>query len=193
LLSAFTACQNSCPISETIEVWGDSHMSRLPFWYHFPAYCVTNNAVSGENFSTFHDRYTNPQGSNAIFCIGVNDFLQNASLSEDELVAYFSSNYDIMLSNARRDYFFSCFIGIMPYTKDFELDNELTKTSIIREINMMLVSKCAIDSKTKCIDIYDYLCNEEGYLKPEYSADGLHLNNTGNEILANAIKNVFSE
>jgi lysophospholipase L1-like esterase len=175
-----------------VEVWGDSHMTRLPFWYFFPSICTINNSNAGETFSSFSAIYSDSNCSKAIVCLGINDFLQNQGLSPDELLSYFEKNYQTLLSDIEVDYENSYIIGMIPYTKTFEESNNLQKTHLLDVINRELELKCEQTLTVRYIDCSEYLCDKYGYLKSEYSSDGLHLNNTGNALLSKAIKNAFT-
>ena len=161
-------------LSNTIILIGDSHL----YYFHQYAQCnkhIVNRAIPGETTKGIMVRDTldlrNVYGSKIIFQVGYND-LKYRNVSQifrylDSLIQCYKRNCLIVLS-------------LFPVNKERTWINKQ-----ICQINLHLQEQCRRSNIT-FINVYDELLNEEGTgINPDYSIDGVHLNESGYHILKN--------
>lgn len=104
-----------------------------------------------------------------ILLIGANDLELR---SNDEIMA----NYRQILAKVPHDKL--VVFGILPVTHERELKQPTMLNSRIVDINKSLAQLCK-DNSIRFIDMRDGFIDDYGYLKQQYTTDGLHLNATG--------------
>lgn len=104
-----------------------------------------------------------------ILLIGVNDLERR---SNDEIIA----NYRQILAKVPHDKLIV--FSILPVTHERELKQPNMLNSRIVNINKSLAQLCN-DNSVRFIDMRADFIDNQGYLKQQYTSDGLHLNTNG--------------
>ena len=159
-------------LSNAIILIGDSHLHYFHQYIPSNKYIV-NRAIPGETIKGIILRDTldlrNIYDSRIIFLAGYND-LKYRNVSQiyqylDALIQHYKRNSLIVLS-------------LFPVNKERTWINKQ-----ICQINFYLQEQC-IDNNIAFMNIYDELLNEKGTgINPNYTKDGVHLNENGYNIL----------
>lgn len=116
------------------------------------------------------DKYKSiARAKNVILLIGVNDLERR---SNDEIMA----NYRQILAKVPYDKL--VVFGILPVTHERELKQPAMLNGRIVDINKSLAQLCK-DNSVRFIDMRADFVDNQGYLKQQYTSDGLHLNTNG--------------
>ena len=163
---------DTASLSNTIILIGDSHL------YYFHRYVqnnthIVNRAIPGETTKGIILRDTldlkNIDVSKIIFQAGYNDLKYRNVL---QICRYL----DILIQHYKNN----CFIVLSLFPVD---EKRTWMNHQIRQINLHLYEQCLRNSIT-FINVYDELLNEKGTgLNPNYTRDGVHLNEDGYHIL----------
>ena len=148
---------------------------------------VVNSGVNGiktqyvlEHLAELVYKY-NP--SKVFLLIGTNDFLDDSN----NIVSNISNIIDGIKKNRPycEIYLESIYpVNSMDKYKKVVTDKRDNKT--ISECNIKL-KELAMNKKITFIDVYSVLVDEEGNLKEEYTSDGLHMSDKGNEMVTNTL------
>lgn len=156
---------------------GDSHTDRADFYTMFNGMQVVSQGIGGDTSKGLLNRINKTKGFNPkviVIEIGVNDLIQGAPV--EEVV----ENYQLLIDGMKTIHPSSTIVieTIYPVTRSFE-ENDAFKVTCtnIRKVNAAL-KNIADERGLELIDTYTMLEDENGYLKEEYTCDGLHL--TGN-------------
>lgn len=169
----------SCSKNEGDKLYfiGDSIVARWDVTRFFPSYMVFNDGVSGEGIGYIEKLAHSYVNQTVIVEIGTND-VRNMT----DVKAY-SERYVRAIQNidAKTIYLYS----ILPrsYCTDDEYVNEKIKL-----LNQEIKEKVA-ETNIIYVDVYDKFYNQG--MNPQYSYDGLHLNESGYEILSEELKKVL--
>ena len=145
---------------------------------------VINHGISSETTHGLKKRIYGEIISNpkSVFIqIGINDLLNQVEISE------IIDNYkEILIAVKSNKLIENCFaISLYPIGESRNLDKEY-----IDIFNKKLKLNCK-QMGCNYIDVFQHLINQKGYLDDQYSNDGLHLNDKGQNILAESINNVL--
>jgi lysophospholipase L1-like esterase len=124
--------------------------------------------------------------SKIILMIGTNDI--NGSVSRDQIVTNYRKILDeIKINQPTVDLYF---VSVIPQNKDLEsytgIKVDETNGAIL-EINDDIKKLCEEYGHT-FVDLHSLLLDENGYLKKDYSDDGIHLNSSGFQVWTSLIK-----
>lgn len=145
---------------------------------------VINHGISSETTQGLKKRIgveimSNPK---SIFIqIGINDLSNQLEISE------IIDNYKEILRAVKSNKIIeNCFvISLYPIGESRNLDKQY-----IDIFNKKLKLNCK-QMGCNYIDVFQHLINQKGYLNDQFSNDGLHLNDKGQNILAESINNVL--
>ncbi len=124
--------------------------------------------------------------SKIVLMIGTNDV--NFGYSYEDIIQNYRNLLDEISKNQPMVDMYV--MSIIPQNKDLEISNNFNVTKnneTIRNLNVDIRKMCEEYGYT-FVDIFHSLIDENGYLKKDYSDDGLHLNSSGFEVWASLIK-----
>jgi lysophospholipase L1-like esterase len=124
--------------------------------------------------------------SKIILMIGTNDI--NGGVSRDQIVTNYRKILDeIKINQPTVDLYF---VSVIPQNKDLEsytgIKVDETNRAILG-INDDIKKLCEEYGHT-FVDLHSLLLDEDGYLKKDYSDDGIHLNSSGFQVWTSLIK-----
>ena len=162
------------PDSVDILFLGDSHTERADFYVLFSDYRVVSQGIGGDVSAGLLHRLpltSDIKAKYIVLEIGVNDLIKGNSV--DGLLG----NYKEIIARLKKMHPSSRLIieTIYPVTEDFEKGEEryITKEKI-KEANSE-IKELARQNGCLLIDSYQQFSTKEGYLKDNYSCEGLHL------------------
>ena len=136
----------------------------------------------GNKLGNGHEKYNIKTGDFVLFCYGWNDIQKNINKYakddwETELEKLIT-NYIILLKNYEKKYNITSIVLCMypnplKISKDINGSND-ERTKYIKYTNIQLLNKCK-EYNLKFFDIYDMITGEKGFIKQEYTKDGIHL------------------
>ena len=152
-----------------IVLFGDSQIAFWPVSICWGAQAVLNRGVAGEHSDAALHRFArdviNENAKTCIIEIGTNDIAHNGS--PESIAAAIDSMISItQLAGVR-----PIICSILPTT--IEMSKIRPKSKIIETNNLFRL--VCIKRNVQYIDLNDILADNAGYLKDEYSKDGLHL------------------
>ena len=157
---------------------GDSHTERADFQTTFKGKVVVQQGIGCDTSKGLLNRINLTESfiPKVIFLeIGINDLMQGESIDT------ITCNYETILEKLRLQHPTSRVYveTIYPISRSFEDNIQFYATrENIQEVNERIIQ---ISKKKGCelLDTYKILSDEKGYLKDEYSCDGLHLTGAG--------------
>jgi len=165
-----------------------------------PAWSVSNHGVSGEFASNIRRRYEATwssacQGEACGWYLiegGVNSLKgtphTTPAAALEDMVA--------IVDDARARGSQVVWFGILPF-KGCTLCNEDTSPGVarVREYNALMAQACADRPDVTCLQLYSEFEDPDrpDFLKPEYSCDGIHLNQRSAEQLATRVRSLFPQ
>lgn len=173
---------------------GDSITSRYNLQTHFSKYPIINSGIGGNKtidvLENLDNRVFKYSPSKVILLIGINDFAHN------EKIEYVDKNISRIIENIHK-HLPKCNIyveSIYPINQKWEEMYATSTSPSVKDINDNVVkenekikSYCK-KNNYKYIDVYSQMVDSEGYLKEEYSDDGIHLNEEAYKIVTYTIK-----
>lgn len=154
--------------------YGNSLTEGFDLEYYFPNSRPVNRGISGDHIDGLIERFDysviNLNPSKLFVMIGINDIGAGDS---DSLII---SNYKRLLQKISQD---------LPQTETYILsilptsaDRTNCPKEAIKQINRE-IKQYAAHHGFEWIDLYSCFKTDEDYLNPQYSTDGLHLNEKG--------------
>lgn len=176
---SFMQCADSDDLQELVFI-GDSHIEHWDVNFFFPDYIVTNLGVGGKAINYIESKSGTMMGKNVVVIIGTNDFLK----AKDNVDGYVE-RYCNAINNlkARRTYLFSIFPSRRSEYPVVSYDPPLLE-NVNAAIKKRLVEKFP---NIVYVNVYDKLLYD-GEMNPEYSSDGLHLNDNGYELITQELR-----
>jgi len=175
----FTQCTKEEEIQE-LRFIGDSHVARWDVGTYFPDYYTYNAGISGSSLKYIEKNANNYIRKNVVVIIGTNDF-SIASNGVDEYVERYVRA--ICGLGARKLFVFSIFPN---NPKEYSWNTD--QKDLLEIVNYAIKNKISSEyPNIVYIDVYDKLLYN-GYLNPEYSSDGLHLNEQGYELITQEMR-----
>jgi lysophospholipase L1-like esterase len=168
---------NSLP-KETNSVMflGNSITRRGPWEELFPFMHTTNRGVGGDVLRGMYNRVDDVVGDKpvAIFLMGGINDITNPSKSVDEIW----KDYERLVDKIRKELPTTALFvqSTLPVTAERDRDNTINPKVV--ELNKYLAA-AAEKYGYNFVDLTSAMCDENGYLKPDYSIDGLHLSADG--------------
>ena len=167
---------------ENIVFYGDSITEGYNVKEFFEEYNVVNSGISGNKNIDLVNRIEklyeyNP--SMVIIQIGTNDLRSN--IKDEEII----KNIETIIKGIKKNRKQSIIMieSIYPINRDMDseywknLEVEYNNEHIIK-VNKKIKKLCD-KYQIRYIDIYNYILNDKGSLKENYSIEGLHLNDLG--------------
>jgi len=165
-----------------------------------PAWSVNNHGVSGEAASNIRQRY---EASWSSACQGqaCGWYLIQGGVNSVKGIPYASpaatlSDMVAMVDDARARGSQVVWFGILPF-KGCTLCKEDTTPGVARaqEYNALMAEACADRPDVTCLQLYSEFEDPDrpDFLKPEYSCDGIHLNQLSAEQLATRARSLFPQ
>ena len=163
---------------------GNSITRRGPWQELFPVIRTSNRGVGGDVLKGMYSRMDNVIAENptAIYLMGGINDITNPANTVDQIW----KDYDRLLAKITDDLPNTLLYvqSTLPVTAERDQDNLINPK--VAELNKYLQA-AAEKYKYHYIDVASVLSDENGYLKPEYSLDGLHLSSEGYFAWATAI------
>lgn len=147
---------------------GDSLIDGADWYDIFPAYRIANRGVGGDSTAGVLNRMDtiiNTRAKTAFIMIGVNDI--NDGISMDIIVENYTRIIE-QLGSLQMD----VVVQSTLLTDGIEADN-----SLVMELNKQVRVYCE-ENAIRFIDLNKHL-SKNGYLDPQLSSDGVHLNGVG--------------
>lgn len=185
-------------IKEEYLFLGDSITERYNLQRYYSNYPIINSGIGGDKtidiLENMDNRVYKYKPNKVILLIGINDFTHNES------VDYVYNNIVKIISGIKEK-FPNCKIYVQSIypINDFWSENYGSQTSPgVRNINDKVkeendkLKKYCDKNKLTYVDVFSSLSLENGYLKDEYTEDGIHLSEEGYKEVTYIIKkNVF--
>lgn len=184
-------------MDENIVFLGDSLTSMYDVDKFYDAHNVINSGVSGEStnevMTSLKDRVFIYNPSKVFLLIGTNDFDEenHGTYDEEKTVDNIKSIIEDIKENRK---FAEIYVesiypinnGDDPKIKHFMVGKRTNED--ILSLNKKIKS-LAKKEKVNYINVYDKLLDEEGSLNLDYTTDGLHINDTGYDVITGIINN----
>lgn len=172
---------------EMIYFLGDSHISRWDLNYYFPDTKHQNLGKGGLTISQLEDVIINlPNIKKCIVEIGTNDCLKYLK-SNDPIDSAFSKIKQkyIDLFLILREKSEKCYIlSLIPINKP-EFATYINELQI--RLNSFLDLEIRKHDNFVFINVYDKLKNSDGFINPNYTLDGIHLNKDGYDLISSIL------
>ena len=167
------ACDDEAKTGE-LDFIGDSLIDGWKEGKYFPSYITSNYGVPGARIEYIESMAGKFTDRTVVVLIGTNDKFQLADDTRSEYVKRYVEA--IVNLNAGRMYL----ISVLPRDKDSDVKNF---NEDIRQFNIMVQNEIKTTPTIKYVDVYnDFL--DDGKLIHKYFKDGLHLNNSGYNLLS---------
>lgn len=156
---------------------GDSHVERWDLTGSFPSYICHNYGLSGSGLDYLLTQQSKTEGKNVVVVTGRNDILQ---ITEENIQTYVERYVQTLSSLSAKRLFVYC---IFPCTLE-QIGSKASDAKMVELLNERIKHEIALQGlQATYIDVYDDLLYD-GELNRQYSADGLHLNAYGYQILS---------
>lgn len=184
-------------MDENIIFLGDSLTSMYDVDSYFEAHNVINSGISGEStkevMESLKTRVFIYNPSKVFILIGTNDFdeANHGTYDEETTVNNIKTIIEDIKDNRK---FAEIYVesvypindGDDPKIKHFMVGDRTNER--ISALNKK-IKDLAKEEKVKYINVYDKLLDEEGSLNLDYTTDGVHINDTGYEVITGIINN----
>ena len=184
--------QNANLSSGQIVFIGDSITDLYPLdsYYADLDRACYNRGIGGDTTQGVIDRLKvsifDIKPSTIVLMIGTNDI--DGSIPNDKII----ENYKIILSEINRNQPMVelYFVSVIPQNKDLEgyTDLDVDKNNKTILIINEEIQKLCNEFGCTYIDLHSSLLDDNGYLRKEFSDDGIHLNANGFEVWTNLLK-----
>ena len=184
-------------MDENVIFLGDSLTSMYDVNTYFDSHNVINSGISGEStnevMSSLKDRVFIYNPSKVFLLIGTNDFdeANHGEYNEDTTV----NNIKTIIEDIKENRKFAEIYVESVYPVNNGDDPKIKHFMVGRRTNEDIISlnkkikSLTKKEKVKYINVYDKLIDEEGSLNIDYTTDGLHINDTGYEVITGIINN----
>ena len=184
-------------MDENVVFLGDSLTSMYQVEDYFTSHNVINSGVSGEStnevMTSLKERVFIYNPSKVFILIGTNDFDEenHGPYNEDVTIENIRTIIKEIKTNRK---FAEIYVeSVYPINNS---DDDRIKHWLIGDRNNDSISslnkrikKLAKEEKINYVNVYDKLLNEDGLLNIDYTTDGLHISETGYEVITNVINN----
>ena len=167
---------------------GDSLTDFFPLNEYFHNGIICNRGIAGDTSIDILNRLDDVTCLNPSILflqIGINDVIYNKNLNFKDLIDKIDKIINSFDSHTKK-YIISLYpINKKDFTSSKVVCRNANNNKVI-EINKLLKNYCN-DKGIEFIDIYPFLVNDKGNLKPEYSVEGLHINSLVYTIIYNQL------
>ena len=160
--------------------------------YYDDKYHLVNSGIDGNTTSDIlndmENRIYRYNPTKVVLLIGTNDVPYK---SEKEIENNIKTIIDNIIDNRPNCEIYLESIYPVNDTDDEKISHNMVKkrkNEKIMNINKELKSLAKNEKKVTYINMYDYLLDENGNLKIEYTKEGLHLNNDGYKVVTKVLK-----
>lgn len=160
--------------------------------YYDDKYHLVNSGIDGNTTSDIlndmENRIYRYNPTKVVLLIGTNDVPYK---SEKEIENNIKTIIDNIIDNRPNCEIYLESIYPVNDTDDEKISHDMVrkrKNEKIMNINKNLKSLAKNEKKVTYINMYDYLLDENGNLKIEYTKEGLHLNNDGYKVVTKVLK-----
>ena len=184
-------------VDENIIFLGDSLTSMYDVNNYFNSHNVINSGISGEStkevMESLPTRVYIYNPSKVFLLIGTNDFDEknHGEYNEDTTV----ENIKTIIEGIKENRKFAEIYVESIYPINNGDDDKINHWMIgdrtnedIKSLNKK-IKALTKEEKVNYINVYDKLLNEDGVLNLDYTTDGLHINDTGYEVITGIINN----
>lgn len=154
----------------------------------------------GKLLGNGHEKYPIKQNDIVLFCYGYNDFqrriIEKSSTENiNNDIKIILQKYIETINKMKNKYniipIINCiYPNHLSYAKNINSINTPEFRKNINEYGNNYLRKLCIQNNIEFFDIYDFISDENGFIKNEYTFDGIHLD-YNNEYLRNVIDNML--
>jgi len=183
-ITILSACSDNIIDDRHYAFIGDSEVSRWDLEKHFPSLKTSNYGISGSGIQYLIDSENSMTGKICVILSGTNDVQH--FITADDTESYAAEFVDAALAlNADRTYILS----IMPRNAR---GDKINLNELIRQVNARIrrIIVRRNDPSLQFIDIY-HLVELNGTINPDYTHDGLHLNDDGYFIISQPVLHII--
>lgn len=156
---------------------GDSHITRWDLSFYFPNYITHNKGTAGSGIKYIESFKGKLTGKNVVIMTGINDI---RLIGKEYTVSSYAKRYADAIDKLGGQCVFV--YSILPIDI-IETEWSVDYLKLIPLVNAEIETELKqFESKIIYINVYNTM-NKEGILNPQYSSDGIHLNNYGYEVL----------
>ena len=175
---SFVQCTDNEEHIQELYFVGDSHITRWDLGYYFPNYITHNMGVARSGIEYIESCQGEFSGKN----IGINDI---GLIGTEYTASSYAKRYADAIEKLQGKYVFV--YSILP-TDIIEGEWSVDYLKLVAEVNTEIEAELK-QSEANVIYINAYKdMNKNGSLNPEYSSDGIHLNDYGYEVLTEKIQ-----
>ena len=184
-------------MDENIIFLGDSLTSMYDVNRFYDSHNVINSGISGEStkevMESLKDRVFIYNPSKVFILIGTNDFDEDNHGEYDEDTTV--NNIKTIIDDIKENRKFSEIYVESIYPINNSDDPKIKHFMVGKRTNEDIMSlnkrikSLAKEEKVKYINVYDKLLSDDGSLNLDYTTDGLHINDTGYEVITGIINN----
>ena len=181
-ISAWDRCLDQLRIDADVIFLGDSIVYKSAFEQEFPDLDICNLGVCSDTIRAMNYRVGTLETlrpEKVFLMVGINSLRQ---FSLDECI----EDYKVLVDNIQSRWDFDLYImSVTPVARD-GLGPENASPETIIAFNKA-IAEIAEEKGATYVDLYSEL-EEDGYLKPEYSDDGLHLTDEAYDVWTDMIE-----
>ena len=175
---SFVQCTDNEEHIQELYFVGDSHITRWDLGYYFPNYITHNMGVARSGIEYIESCQGEFSGKNS----GINDI---GLIGTEYTASSYAKRYADAIEKLQGKYVFV--YSILP-TDIIEGEWSVDYLKLVAEVNTEIEAELK-QSEANVIYINAYKdMNKNGSLNPEYSSDGIHLNDYGYEVLTEKIQ-----
>ncbi len=183
IYSGWDRCLDQLKIDCDVAFLGDSITYKSSFDLKFPDYTICNLGVSGDTIRGIKDRVgtlETVRPEKVFFLIGIN------SLRDDNIDECIEK-YTPLVENVRsRGDFDLYLISILPVSEEVSKELGVSPDTIV-SFNETIAEQASKNNATY-LDLYSQLKDDYGYIRPEYTIDGIHLTDEAYKIWTDDIR-----
>ena len=181
-ISAWDRCLDQLRIDSDVVFLGDSITYKSSFEQQFPDLVICNLGVCSDTIKAMNMRVGTLETlkpEKVFLMIGINSLRTN---DLDECI----EDYKDLVNNILSRWDFDLYImSVTPVAKD-DLGADNASPEVIASFNEA-IKEIAAEKDATYVDLYSEL-EESGYIKPEFTSDGLHLSDEAYEVWAELIE-----
>ena len=182
-ISGWDRCLDQLRIDCDVAFVGDSITYKSSFDAMFPDLTICNLGVCSDDIKGVNYRVgtlETVRPDQVFLMIGINA-LKNDNIEEC------IEDYGVLVDNIRSRGDFELYLmSVTPVSKS-DSGNDDPRPDVIIAFNEA-IARIAEEKGATYIDLYSRLRDDEGYVQPEYTADGLHLSDDAYEVWAECIE-----
>ena len=181
-LDAWNNCLDQLHIDSDIVFFGDSITRRGNFSEYFPDKTICNLGLGSDTILGMIERVSMIESvsPDIVFIMGGINSLRNDTLEQS--IEEYKSLIDQICEMKSSNIFI---LSVLPVSKEISESLPCSPETIIsfnRSISAIAESK-----NLKYIDLYSLFVSSEGYIKPEFTTDGVHLTDNAYQLFEDTI------